>query len=114
MQMTFAGMVATAYEDQANVLSQLLPLSTVSMVLVLFLLSRLNRSLWSVLLTGAALGVALVWTFGLVHLVIGYASVMAAGFAILLFGLGIDPAAHLLLRFDRELREDERVMRRSG
>ena len=104
VQMTFAGMVATAYEDQANVLSQLLPLSTVSMVLVLFLLSRLNRSLWSVLLTGAALGVALVWTFGLVHLVIGYASVMAAGFAILLFGLGIDHAAHLLLRFDRELR----------
>ena len=104
VQMTFAGMVATAYEDQANVLSQLLPLSTVSMVLVLFLLSRLNRCLWSVLLSGAALGVALGWTFGLVHLVIGYASVMAAGFAILLFGLGIDHAAHLLLRFDRELR----------
>ncbi len=101
---TFAGMAATAHEDQANVLSQLLPLSSISLLLVLFLLSRLNRSIWSVGLTGCALAVALVWTFGLVHLVIGYASVMAAGFAILLFGLGIDHAAHLLLRFDRERR----------
>ena len=105
--MTFAGMVATAHEDQGNVFSQLLPLSSVSLILVLFLLSRLNRSFWSVALTGSALFIALIWTFGLVHLVFGYASVMAAGFAILLFGLGIDHAAHLLLRFDRELRSGE-------
>ena len=94
-------MVATAYEDQANVLSQLLPLSTVSMVLVLSRPSRLNRSLWSVLLTGAALGVALVWTFGLVHLVIGYASVMAAGFAIY-FSVSASTTPPICSRFDRE------------
>ena len=55
----------------------------------------------------------LVWTFGLVHLVIGYASVMAAGFAIY-FGLGIDHAAHLPCGLIASCAQDERVMRRSG
>ena len=105
LDFNFAGMSAVAAQDQAAVLQRVLPLSTVSLLLVLFLLWKLNRSITTLWSVGLSLLTALVWTFGLVHLVIGYASIMVVGFAVLLFGLGIDHAAHLLLRMNEALRE---------
>ena len=98
------GMAAVSYQDSSSVIKQILPLSTISFLLVLWLLWRLSRSFWAVVAVAGALVTSLIWTSGFVSLSIGYLSFLAAGFGVILFGLGIDFAAHILLRFDHERR----------
>ena len=100
----FAGMSAVAAQDQEAVLARVLPLSSVSLLIVLALLWRLNRSFSALFVVGTSLVTALIWTFGLVHLVIGYASIMVMGFAYCYLASD-DHAAHLLLRMNEELRD---------
>lgn len=105
LEIALGGLAAVSYQDSAAVLSRILPLSTVSFFLVLLLLWRLSRSSLAVISVGLSLLVSLVWAGGMLSLCFSYLSFLAAGFAVILFGLGIDFASHVLLRFDHERRE---------
>ena len=100
--MNFSGLLPGGYQDQQNVLSKVLPLSSLSLVLVLLALAGLDRRPTTPLLVGAGLLMALVWTFALVRLVFGYASLTSTAFGVLLFGLGVDYAVHIIVRFNDE------------
>ena len=78
-------------------------LSVVSAVAVLLLYLGFYRSGGSLLLVLALLPVGVVAALGLGGLLLGELSPLAAGFAAILFGLGVDPAIHLVSRY-RELR----------
>lgn len=98
----FSGLLPGGYEDQKNVLGKVLPLSSLSLVLVLAALLLLDRRPLTPLLVGAGLIVSVIWTFALVKLVFGYASLTSTAFGILLFGLGVDYAVHVVVRFNDE------------
>lgn len=102
--MNFAGLLPGGFQDQQNVVGKILPLSSLSLVLVLLALLALDRRPMTPVLVGGGLLMSLVWTFALVHLVFGYASLTSLAFGILLFGLGVDYAVHVVVRFN-----DERV-----
>ncbi len=98
----FSGLAAGAYQDQQNVLGKVLPLSSLTLVLVLLAFTALDRRPTTSLLVGTGLLIAVLWTFALVRLVLGYASLMSTAFGILLFGLGVDYAVHIVVRFNDE------------
>jgi predicted RND superfamily exporter protein len=97
-----AGLMPGSHQDQQNVLSKVQPLSTLTLVLVLLCLLMFDRKPITPILVGMALLVSLVWTLGLVRVVFGVASVMVSAFGMMLFGLGIDYAAHLIARYNDE------------
>ena len=97
-----AGLMPGSHQDQQNVLSKVQPLSTLTLVLVLLCLLMFDRKPITPILVGVALLVSLVWTLGLVRVVFGVASVMVSAFGMMLFGLGIDYAAHLIARYNDE------------
>lgn len=74
-------------------------LSTTSIAAVLALYLLFYRSLVSLLLLLALLPLAALLTLGVGGYTIGELNPMAAGFAAVLFGLGIDPAIHLISRY---------------
>lgn len=100
---SFAGLPAVAYEDQSYILDELRRLSPISLALMLLLFLYVDRGLRTPLMVGFCMVVALLWTFGLIHLIFGVVTAMGAVFGILLFGLGIDYAVHLVVRYREEL-----------
>ena len=100
--MNFSGLLPGGYQDQQNVLGKVLPLSSLSLVLVLLALTSLDRRPTTPLLVGAGLLMALLWTFALVRVVFGYASLTSTAFGVLIFGLGVDYAVHIVVRFNDE------------
>lgn len=102
LKMRFAGLLPGGYEDQSNVLGKVLPLSTITLLVVVLALVTLDRGFVTMLGAGSCLLIAITWTFGLVHLIFGYASLMASAVATMLFGLGIDFAAHITVRYNDE------------
>ena len=67
-------------------------------------------------MVGMALVTSVIWTFALVKLVFGVASLTATAFGILLFGLGVDYAVHVVVRYNDERAtgiEGEEAMRRA-
>lgn len=96
----YAGAPAYGYEDQQSVLSRTRLLSFLSLVLVLALFFLVDRSLLAPFIVGLPLLLGTVWTFGLVKIFIGYISLTSAVFGILLFGLGIDFAIHIVVRYN--------------
>ncbi|MCB9795003.1 MAG: MMPL family transporter, partial [Alphaproteobacteria bacterium] len=98
----FAGLLPGAYQDQQNVLNKIVPLSTLTLTLVLLALTALDRSPVTSLAVGLCLLTSMVWTFGLVRLVFGYASLMVTACGIMLFGLGVDYAVHIVVRYNDE------------
>lgn len=114
--MEFSGLIPGAYQDQQNVLGRVMPLSTLSLGLVLSALLLLDRRWTTPLLVGAGLLMSVAWTFALVKLVLGVATLTSAAFGILLFGLGVDYAVHVVVRFNDERaagHEGEDAMRRA-
>ena len=80
-------------------------LSTASIVAVLLLYLLFYRSFLSLLLVLSLLPASAVLTLGFGGYAMGELTPMAAGFAAVLFGLGVDPAIHLISRY-REARLD--------
>ena len=89
--------IARATQDDATLLS------TASIVAVLLLYLVFYRSLLSLGLVLGLLPLSAVFTLGFGGYAMGELNPMAAGFAAVLFGLGIDPAIHLISRY-REAR----------
>lgn len=100
--MRYAGLVPGAHQDQSNVLGKVIPLSSVTLLVVLAALYALDRSLVTVIAAGFCLVMSTVWAYGVIHIVFGYASLMATSVGTMLFGLGIDYAAHLTVRYNEE------------
>jgi len=102
MWMEFSGIIPGGYQDQQNVLGRIAPLSGVSLLLVLSALFWLDRRPSTPLLVGSGLLVTLVWTFAFVKLAFGYVSLTSLAFPTLLFGLGVDYAVHIVVRYNDE------------
>lgn len=79
-------------------------LSTTSMGAVLALYLLFYRSLVSLLLLVTLLPLSAVLTLGVGGYFLGELNPLAAGFAAVLFGLGIDPAIHLISRYREQRR----------
>lgn len=105
LQATYTGLMAMGYEDQNFVLSRFRTLSTLSLVLVILLFYLISRSKIGPVLVAVALLMAMTWTFGMVKIGLGFVSLSSLIFAVLLFGLGIDFAIHVIARYNEELAE---------
>ena len=89
--------IARATQDDATLLS------VTSIIAVLLLYLVFYRSFLSLLLVLGLLPLSAVLTLGFGGYAMGELNPMAAGFAAVLFGLGVDPAIHLISRY-REAR----------
>jgi hypothetical protein len=78
-------------------------------VLILFLVAF--RRLGSLLYVGLPLGMGLVWTLGLVRLVYGHLNMFVGVSAVVLLGLGVDFAIHIMNRYLAEMEVDGDVAR---
>jgi hypothetical protein len=98
----FAGMPAIITQEQEATLERMGVLAPASLCIVLLILFLIERR-WLLLATIAApmLG-SVAWTLGVVGVVAGDLTLMESLFGVLVFGLGIDFAIHLLVRVREE------------
>jgi len=99
VQVGFTGAFMHTREIAAATQADAKLLSTTSILVVLALYLLFYRSLVSLLLLLALLPLSAVLTLGIGGYLLGELNPMAAGFAAVLFGLGIDPAIHLISRY---------------
>ncbi len=95
----FTGAFMHTREIAAATRSDASLLSTTSILAVLALYLLFYRSFVSLLLLLLLLPLAAILTLGVGGYALGELNPMAAGFAAVLFGLGIDPAIHLISRY---------------
>ncbi|REJ76784.1 MAG: hypothetical protein DWQ36_24635 [Acidobacteria bacterium] len=100
----FAGMPAVAAQDQAYTLGLIRKLTPASLLLVLGLFSLVERRWQSLAAVLLVLVLAMGATLGVVGLLTGGLTLMETFFGVTVFGLGVDFAVHLFVRF-REERE---------
>jgi len=93
----FTGLAAAAAQDQRNVIGRIRILSPITFVAVLILLAGVERRLSRVALAGIALAATVVISLGLTGIAVGRLSITVTFFGMLLLGLGIDFAIHLLV-----------------
>lgn len=95
----FTGMYAIGYEDQTNVLVRFRILSAVSLFAMMAIFFYYTHIRATPVILGVSLVAAVVWTFGISRFTVGYVSLMTLIFGMFLFGLGIDFAIHLVMRY---------------
>ena len=100
----YTGMIAMGCEDQTRTIAVFQWLSFVSLILVALLFFYISGLRMGPILVGIPMMCAMIWTFGFVKLGIGFVSLTSMIFAVLLFGLGIDFAIHLMARIGEEHR----------
>lgn len=93
----YTGIAAIGAQDQNSVFFRVKVITPITMILVLALLYLVEQQLSRILLAGVALGGSVGMAFGLVALIMGKLSITATFFGMLLLGLGIDFAIHLLV-----------------
>ncbi|BBM85954.1 efflux RND transporter permease subunit [Candidatus Uabimicrobium amorphum] len=101
----FSGMMATGYEDQAFTLNRFQWLSFLSLIMVTMLFFYISKLALGPILVAIPMLMAMVWTFGMVKIGIGFVSITSMIFAILLFGLGVDFAIHIMVRINEEYKK---------
>jgi len=69
-------------------------------LLILSLLFWVYRGAWTPLLAIASLLVGVAWTFGYLTLAVGRLQLLSVTFAVILLGLGVDTAIHLIARLE--------------
>ncbi len=100
----FAGMSAIITQEQEATIARMSVLGPISLLLVLLLLRSVERSTWMLLAVLGPMLLAVGTTLAIIGATAGELTLMEAVFGVLVFGLGIDFAIHLLLR----LREEQR------
>ncbi|MEC9466009.1 MAG: MMPL family transporter, partial [Myxococcota bacterium] len=98
----FAGLGALASQDQKATLEAIGLISPLGLLAVLFLLRLVERSWSRLALMGLPLVLAAGATLGMVGWILGVITFTESFFGVLVFGLGIDFALHLLLRIREE------------
>ncbi len=101
------GSIAYARDISRATRAEAFELSLVSLAAILVLYLVFYRSLLSLLLIVVLLPLSAVLTLGLAGYLYGSVNPLAAGFVAILFGLGIDPAIHLISRYREELLSSE-------
>jgi len=100
---SYAGIAAAGAQDQIHVFGIIAMLTPASLLLVLLILRLAERRISRLLLVGLAMLVALGAGTGATGLVTGKLTAISGFFGIMVFGLGIDFALHLLVRLREEL-----------
>lgn len=100
----YTGLAALGQQDQEKVLGKIRWLTPLSLLLVLLILRLVEPGIGRLLGVGGAMVLALGATLGLVGLLTGTITTVESFFGVMVFGLGIDFALHLLVRL-REERE---------
>jgi predicted RND superfamily exporter protein len=98
----YAGIAAAGAQDQVHVFGIITMLTPLSLLLVLLILRLAERRVSHLLLVGAAMLVALGAGTGAAGLITGTLTAISGFFGIMVFGLGIDFALHLLVRLREE------------
>lgn len=86
------------YEDSV-LRSDIVRGSVFTLVAIITLLFVYYRSFWPVLFIVGPLNVAMIWSFGIAGWVVGQLNPMSGFMGMILFGLGVDYAIHLLNRY---------------
>jgi uncharacterized protein len=93
----YTGIAAIGAQDQNSVFGRIKIITPVTLFLVLAFLYTVERRLSRIVLAGISLAGSVGVAFGLVALILGKLSITATFFGMLLLGLGIDFAIHLLV-----------------
>ncbi|MCP4915830.1 MAG: MMPL family transporter [Proteobacteria bacterium] len=101
----YAGLAAVAGQDQDRILRNVGRIIPLGMIVVLLLLRAVERRPLQVIAVGVPMVLASVATVGALGFALGEISVMESFFGVMVFGLGVDFALHLLVRL-REEREE--------
>lgn len=105
----YAGMAAIVTQEQEATIARMRWLGAASLVLVLALLSRVDRRPAMLAVVGVALALAAGATLGLVGRSTGELTLMESLFGVIVLGLGADFAIHWLLRAREERAAGEPV-----
>jgi predicted RND superfamily exporter protein len=98
----FSGIVAISSQDQGKTLGRTRMLTPVSLLLVLFILSRIEPRASYLLAVAAPMILTFIATLGVVGKLTGTITILESIFGIMIFGLGVDFALHLLSRLREE------------
>jgi len=98
----YTGLAAISGQDQARTLGRISLLSPISLLLVLLLFRFLERSLLRIGLVAVPMLLAVGATLGLTGLITGLITLVESFFGVMIFGLGIDFAVHLMIRLREE------------
>lgn len=103
INISYAGSHIEALNDAALIKRdfKMTMISSFFMVMILFVL--VYKRFDSMLFVGLPLAIGIVWTIGIVSLVIGRLTIVTVAFAAILVGLGIDFAIHIYGRFVEEM-----------
>ncbi|MFZ9886542.1 MAG: MMPL family transporter [Myxococcota bacterium] len=99
---SFAGLAAISAQDQSRTLRSVQLLSPLSLLLVLLLFRLVERNPWRLLAVVVPMLLTVAATLGLVAILTSRITVMETFFGIMVFGLGVDFALHLMVRLDEE------------
>ena len=100
---SYAGVGAAGAQDQTHVLETIGNLTPLSLLAVLLILRLVERRITRLALVGFTMVVALGATAGAVGLLSGKLTAVSLFFGIMVFGLGIDFALHIIQRVKEEL-----------
>jgi len=98
----WTGMAAISAQDQVEVIKRVALLIPISLIVVLLLLRLVEPRLLHLAAVALPMVLAMVATFGVVGLILGKITFAEGHFGILVFGLGVDFALHLLVRHREE------------
>jgi len=99
----YAGLPAIAAQDQKNTIGAVQKLTPLTLLLVLLLFRVVERRVSRLLAVAAPMIFAMGATLGVVGMLLGKITIMETFFGIMVFGLGIDFALHLMVRLREEL-----------
>jgi len=99
---TAAGISAIAAQDQVRTLGRIQGLTPVSLIIVLLLLTRVERRPAWLASLALPMMLSLGVTLGLVGEILGLITIMESFFGIMVFGLGVDFGLHLMVRLREE------------
>jgi uncharacterized protein len=105
VQLGWAGVVAVSAQDQVATITRVGVLMPLSLIVVLLLLRFVEPRLRHLLAVAVPMVVTVGATFGVVGLILGKVTFIEGFFGVLVFGLGVDYALHLIVRH-REERAD--------
>jgi len=98
----YTGLAAISGQDQARTLGRISLLSPISLLLVLLLFRFLEASLIRIFVVALPMLLAVGATLGLTGLFTGVITLVESFFGVMIFGLGIDFALHLMIRLREE------------
>ncbi|MBW2231538.1 MAG: MMPL family transporter, partial [Deltaproteobacteria bacterium] len=98
----FAGMAAIITQEQEATIERMRFLGPVSLVLVLLLLRLVERRAWMLVSVAIPMLLSVGCTLGIIGFVAGELTLMESVFGLIVFGMGIDFAIHLMLRLREE------------